>query len=146
MGLFSKNNDRLQRLEQEQRSQQERVSNLLGQLAALEKDIDSRLRDLEGRIGEEVRALRGLGEYLESRVEDGNKQWRRIRARERAQAFDEDSEGESESHPDLFPGNANGGGEEGMPSMHEDLDMDGRPLAPWQKAARAIARHYAGRG
>lgn len=82
------------------------------------------------RINELQREFKSLAEYVESRVEDGNKVWRRIRASQRREEESVDGEDPEQLH--ILDG---GGGEgEGVPGMHTDMGTDAERLLQVQRS------------
>lgn len=146
MGLFSKEKPDISWLRSEIDHQNKRVRDLIGSLEGLERDVRDELRTLGQRIEESERSVRLMAEEMDERIDRGNKIWRRIRARERAEEERQEFEGEEPTSEDLSLFDGAGGNGQGMPPMYGDLGAPGTHLQPHQQIAREIARKIAGRG
>ena len=94
----------------------------------------------ERSLDRQLDRLQALTEEIDERIDRGNKIWRAIRARERREEVAEDGEDPRQLH--LLDGE--GSGEEGMPSVHQHVEIPGRPVPAHKEIARQMARNLIG--
>lgn len=109
-----------------------------------QRNLLYRVEALEEWATKQERRWNGFIEEAEERIDRGNKQWRRIRAAQRREEVLEESEGESEPHPDLFRSHENGSGAEGVPALPHGMDGRASHVADWEAKKRAVNRALAG--
>lgn len=103
-------------------------------LRGFDLSLDERLTKLE-------RSLADILEEMEDRIDRGNKAWRRVRA---AQKREEESDEQGDLWEGIPAGDAGGGEEEGMSSLHNAMAGLSRTSPDWEAQKRLINRQLAG--
>lgn len=104
----------------------------------------SALTDLERTLLHERERLSLTLDVINERIENGNRLWRAIRARERREEQRAEGDEEQDPYPQLQLFDEAGGSGEGLPPMHRPVDRAGKPLTAAQEVGQAIARRIAG--
>lgn len=144
MGFFSRKTPDLSEIKDLERTQNERVREILKSLERLETEIENELQVMQGKVETNARSVRLMAEEMDERIDRGNKVWRRIRAKESRDAERREIEGEEEPSGELPLFDAPGGQPEGVRPMYGDMGGGGQALQPHQIVARQIARNIAG--